>query len=176
VILSEKQKELKKMIINRYMEETPSMIGRMSPRDINKSIEVKYLRLKTEPRNKVTLSQVPSLSILPPVKTLKADKRAYSPLLKEHLNQRLKDKIAPTSKLTRSISCHKEYEADTMPKSSETVERVHSRPLLVFMKPFTKKVESLHERLTRNYNYFTNQNNKSSGKSSRNTLESYSII
>ena len=162
--------------MNRYVEQTPSVIGRMSPRDINKSIDVKYLRLKTQPRNKIALSQIPSLSVLPPVKVLKADKRAYSPLLKEHLKHPDKDTNDHTKHLSRSISCHQQYEVQTMPQSSKTVQRMHSRPLLVFMKPFTKKVQSLHERLTRNYNYFTNKNNKSSGKSSRNTLESYSII
>lgn len=129
------------MIMNRYVEESPSMIGRMSPRDINKSIDVKYLRLKTEPRNKIAMSQIPSLSVLPPVKVLKADKRAYSPLLNEHLKQQDKDKKnQATKRLSRSISCHQQYEVETMPESSKTIDRMHSRPLLVFMKPFTKKV------------------------------------
>ena len=115
MILSEKQKELKKIIINRYVEETPSIIGRMSPRDINKSIDVKYLRLKTEPRNKIASSQIPTLSVLPPVKVLKADKRAYSPLLKEHLKHQDKASNEQSKHLRRSISCHQQYEVETMP-------------------------------------------------------------
>lgn len=49
-ILDKNQIRKKRMISNRYVEKTPSLIGMMSPRDIGRIVDKKYSKLK-EPLN-----------------------------------------------------------------------------------------------------------------------------
>jgi hypothetical protein len=85
---------------------------------------------------------LPALNILQPPKRLVADQRAYSPLLKrERLEQRERrhTDTGPTPP--------QRYQHETV--NSTNFRRSETRPLLVFMQPFVKKVLSLHERLLR---------------------------
>lgn len=84
-VLSEGHKQMKRMIANRYIEEVPSAIGRLSPREITKMVDRKYARLKSEPsKSRQRTNYLPQLNIIEPAKRLKADERSYSPLLKKH--------------------------------------------------------------------------------------------
>lgn len=72
------------------------------------------------------------------------DQRAYSPLLRQERNGIKKSSIVPLMQ-TPQRYLHVELE-------SEGGERSETRPKMVFMRPFVKKVLSLHERLTNEYN------------------------
>lgn len=62
----------KRMISNRYVEKTPSLIGMMSPRDIGRIVEKKYSKLK-EPLNLDETEVHYFPSIRPGNQMLKAD-------------------------------------------------------------------------------------------------------
>lgn len=86
-VLSEEQKQMKRMIAYRYIEDVPSMIGRLSPREITKMVDRKYARMKSEPSKSRKTNYLPQLNIIEPTKMLKANERSYSPLLKKYQEQ-----------------------------------------------------------------------------------------
>lgn len=77
VVLTHSQKKIKRLILNRYVEQKPTLVGKLSPQEISKSIQRKYARIS----NLTPLEQprLPFLNRRPLVK----NERALSPILKK---------------------------------------------------------------------------------------------
>lgn len=104
-VLSEEQKQMKRMIAYRYVEDVPSRIGRLSPREITKMVDRKYARMRSgSSKSGQKTNYLPQLNIIEPAKKLKANERSYSPLLKKHQEHERRategDYITPAKKIS----------------------------------------------------------------------------